>query len=174
MKRVLILHGWGGSDHPHWQSYIAAEVAREYGCVSFLRFSDADLPDRDRWLNELKAEVEAFKPTVVVCHSIANILWFHLCNNDLDLRLEKLFLVAPPSLSCDIKELASFYPCEIPQDLRAKNSLLISSDNDPYMSYKEVCELAKDLGVELHTIKGGGHINTDSGYGEWKWLLDKI
>ena len=26
--RILILHGWGGSDFPHWQSWLAAELAK--------------------------------------------------------------------------------------------------------------------------------------------------
>ncbi|HIC78956.1 MAG TPA: serine hydrolase family protein, partial [Sulfurovum sp.] len=29
--RVLILHGWGGSDAPHWQSELASEIAKNYG-----------------------------------------------------------------------------------------------------------------------------------------------
>jgi len=34
-KRTLILHGWGGSDAPHWQSELASEIAKNYGTVSF-------------------------------------------------------------------------------------------------------------------------------------------
>jgi len=28
-KKVLLLHGWGGSDFPHWQSWLAGEIAKE-------------------------------------------------------------------------------------------------------------------------------------------------
>jgi len=56
-KKVLLLHGWGGSDTPHWQSYIASEIAKEYGKISFLRFSNYDEPKLDVWLNELKKEL---------------------------------------------------------------------------------------------------------------------
>jgi uncharacterized protein len=34
-KKVLLLHGWGGSNYPHWQSWLAAELAKNYGKVSF-------------------------------------------------------------------------------------------------------------------------------------------
>ena len=42
----------------------------------------------------LKIELEHFKPDIVVCHSLANILWFHICD-ELDINLDKLMLVAP-------------------------------------------------------------------------------
>lgn len=173
-QRVLILHGWGGSDYPHWQSFVAQEIAKDYGCVSFLKFSDIDSPNKDVWLNELKKELEEFRPTVVVCHSIANILWFHLCNESTDIELEKLFLVAPPSLRCDIKELSTFYPCNIPAKLYAKQSLLITSANDPYISLNEALNLQKELNIDIKVIEDGGHINVSSGFGEWKWMVEAI
>ena len=39
-KKVLILAGWGGSDFPHWQSWLASEIVKDYGKVSFLSFSN--------------------------------------------------------------------------------------------------------------------------------------
>lgn len=173
-QRVLILHGWGGSDYPHWQSFVAREIAKDYGCVSFLKFSNVDTPDKDIWLDELKKELREFKPTTVLCHSIANILWFHLCNEGTDIELEKLFLVAPPSLECDIKELSSFYPCDIPTKLYAKQSLLITSTNDPYITQSEASNLQNTLAIDMKIIENGGHINVDSGFGEWRWMVEAI
>lgn len=174
MRRVLILHGWGGSDFPHWQSWIASEIAKDYGCVSFLKFSDTQHPKKDVWLKELELEMDRFRPDVVLCHSIANILWFHLCNKVELLGIEKLFLVAPPSLKCDIEELQSFFPCLIPKNLYAKKTLLISSNNDPYISQDEAKKLQNALGIDMKELRGAGHINADGGYGEWPWLLQEI
>lgn len=173
-ERVLILHGWGGSDFPHWQSWLAAEVAKDYGCVSFLKFGNFDFPDKDVWMQELLQEIEEFKPTVVVCHSLANILWFHLCNDTKITSVRKLFLVAPPSLSCSIEELGSFYPCRVSAALNAKEALLVVSTNDPYMSLYEAKELQKILNIPIKIIENGGHINTASGFGEWKWIFEAI
>jgi predicted alpha/beta hydrolase family esterase len=63
-RKVLILHGWGGSDFPHWQSWLAGEIAKDYGKVSFLKFSDFDFPSFDIWRNELKKELQEFKPDI--------------------------------------------------------------------------------------------------------------
>jgi len=173
--KLLLLHGWGGSDFPHWQSWLAGEVAKEYGCVDFLRLPDFDHPKLDRWLEAASRELHGFAPDVVVCHSLGNTLWFHLCNAGLiEKNIKYLLLVAPPSMECQIEELATFFPVETPKNLYAENSLMIVSDNDPYMDMQEAKALQESLGVAMEVLHSAGHINADSGYGEWQWMLQYI
>ncbi len=178
MKKFLLLHGWGGSDYPHWQSWLAGEIAKEYGTLSFPKLGDPDFPDKDEWMRELKEHLNDFRPDIVICHSLANILWFHLCNEDANIlknaKIEKLYLVAPPSLMCQIEELKSFFPANAPKDLYAKEVMLITSTTDEYMTPQEAQELQELLGVEMKVIKEGGHLNASSGYGEWPWILQEL
>jgi predicted alpha/beta hydrolase family esterase len=174
MKKVLLLHGWGGSDFPHWQSWIAGELARNYGCVNFLRFSDVDTPKFETWMQELEEVLNDFRPDIVLCHSLANTLWFHIAAKKEFDTIEKLYLVAPPSLQCNIAELAEFFPVDTPKDLHAKEALLITSTNDPYMTNQEAEDLQKRLQIPRKIIKNGGHINADSGFGAWGWLLEDL
>jgi len=173
-KKVLILHGWGGSDFPHWQSWLASEIAKDYGYVNFLKFDNYDFPNKNIWKNQLTKVINEFNPNIIICHSVANILWFHLCNEMKLKQINKLFLVAPPSFSCDIPELSSFYPCEVPKNLYADKSILIGSTNDPYMSLDELKSLQKKLNIPLEILQDAGHINTDSGFGEWDWILQEV
>ena len=172
-KKVLLLHGLNGSDSPHWQSWLAGEIAKDYGTVSFPKFTNPDFPDKTLWIKELKQHLKDFRPDVVICHSLANILWFHLCNEEEIQEVEQLFLVAPPSINCDLEELKSFYPVNVPKNLYAKESILISSTNDPYMTLDEAKSLQNELDIEMKVIKDGGHINADSSYGEWPWILER-
>jgi len=173
-KKILLLHGWGGSDFPHWQSWLAAEIVKEYGHVKFLRFSDYDTPKRAVWLQELQSALKEFQPDIVICHSLANSLWFHLCNTQKLEEVQKLYLVAPPSVECKIEELNEFFPVTPPKKLYAKESLLITSTNDPYMTEAEAKELEKELGIEMRVLQNAGHINSDSGFGEWPWMLEEL
>ena len=173
-EKVLLLHGWGGSDFPHWQSWLAGELVKNYGKVSFLKFSNFDFPNKDDWKNELIKELDDFKPDIVICHSLANTLWFHLCNEENFIDVKKLFLVAPPSLSSEIDEIDSFFPVGIPKSLNAKEAMLVCSTNDPYMSLDEAKSLQKELNIEMHLVKNAGHLNADSGFGEWAWMLNKL
>lgn len=172
---VLLLHGWGGSDFPHWQSWLAAELAKEYGHVNFLKLPDFDFPDLQKWLDTLQKTLAACSYDVVVCHSLGNTLWFHLCNRGLiEKEVKELFLVAPPRVDCKIEELKSFFPVDIPNNLHARGIKLIVSDNDPYMTMEEAKKLQKRLGVKMEVLRDAGHINADSGFGEWRYILSEV
>lgn len=173
--KLLLLHGWGGSDFPHWQSWLAAEVAKEYGCVDFLRLPDFDHPDKKVWISHASQEIRRLRPDVVVCHSLGNTLWFHMCNEELiEEDVKHLLLVAPPSMQCDIAELASFFPVSVPKRVYANKALLIVSDNDPYMDMQEAASLQRALDIPMEVLHDAGHINAESGYGEWQWMLQYI
>lgn len=172
---VLLLHGWGGSDFPHWQSWLAGELAKEYGQVNFLKLPDFDFPRLDVWLKTLQDALESCHYDIVVCHSLGNILWFHLCNLGLIKReVEHLFLVAPPRLDCKIEELKTFFPLQLPKKLFGKDVRLIVSDNDPYMSLQEANMLHKGIEGKMKVLHNAGHINADSGFGEWDYILKEI
>ena len=171
--KTLILHGWGGSDFPHWQSYLAGEIARDYGTVSFPLLKEEDAPIKDVWMAQVIEILEDFKPDVVVCHSLANALWFHLCNEHKAYQVKKLFLVAPPSLTCKLSELSTFFPVNFPSNLYAKNVTLITSTNDQYMNKEEAQNLG--LHVEEHIVlENAGHINALSGFGEWNEIVEMV
>jgi len=167
--KLLILHGWGGSDYPHWQAELAAEVAKNYGTVSFPLLDNCHFPSKNRWLKQVKAILEEFKPDTVVCHSLANTLWFWLCQEDIA-TVERLFMVSPPSLTTTEKTIKTFFPCEVPDDIHAKEVHLIVSDNDPWIDTKEAEEIAPRINASFTIIPNAGHINTDSGYGKWEFI----
>jgi len=173
INRVLILHGWGGSDAPHWQAELAAEVARNYGVVSFPLLDNCHFPSKNRWLKQLKEMLATFQPNIVVCHSLANTLWFWLCQDEID-TVDKLFLVAPPSMQTDIETIKTFFPCPNPPSLYAKEVEMIVSDNDPYMELDEAKELASLYKIPLTVLENSGHINVESGFGQWKLIEEKV
>jgi len=173
-QKILLLHGWGGSNFPHWQSWLAGEIAKDYGYVSFFKFSNPDFPDITIWRKELKEHLKEFKPDIVLCHSLANTLWFHICQDKDMQTIEKLYLVSPPRTNCNIEELKSFFPVNLPSNLHAKETLLITSTNDPYLGEEEAQNMQKKLNINMKVLKDAGHINADSGYGKWEWMLNEI
>ncbi|MEA2028156.1 MAG: alpha/beta hydrolase, partial [Campylobacterota bacterium] len=171
--RVLILHGWGASDYPHWQAQLASHIAQNYGSVCFPKLKNFDAPTKEEWISEAKIILEEFKPNIVVTHSVASTLWFWLAQEDIS-TIEKLYLVAPPSQTCNIPELSTFFPCPTPSSLKAKEAMMIVSDNDPYITMNEAQSLADSLNIEMVTLENAGHINSDSGYGKWEWMEQKF
>lgn len=174
MKRVLILYGWHGSDAPHWQAWLAQELSSRGYEVSFPQLSNNLKPQKSVWIKEAVEAFNALQPDIVVTHSMGNSLWFHLCNEQLITPVKHLLLVAPPRDLSDYEDVKSFFPVKIPTNLCADNVIMICSDNDPYMDLPESKLLSRSLGCELKILKNAGHINSDSGYGPWPWLLEYI
>ena len=171
--KVLILHGWGGSDAPHWQAELAATIARDYGTVSFPLLDNCHFPSKNRWIKQVRQILEEFKPNTVVCHSLANTLWFWLCQEEIP-QVKRLFMVSPPSLTTEENTIKTFFPCTMPKKLYADTIQMIVSDNDPYIKVKEAQIMAKHYDIPLTVIKDAGHINADSGYGKWELIEDLV
>jgi len=165
--KTLILHGWGGSDFPHWQAHLACEVARDYGTVSFPLIQHPHFPSKNRWVKQIKAILEELRPDTVVCHSLANTLWFWLCEEGIA-PAERLFMVAPPSLNTTEATIKSFFPCPMPETLCAKEVQMFVSDNDPWITVDEAKEIAQHYDIPLEILHNAGHINADSGFGKWE------
>ncbi len=171
-KRVLILHGLGGSDYPHWQAQLAVDLIKQNTVVSFPCLPNRDNPDLEEWKEFLINEIRHFKPNIVVCHSLANLLWFHTCD-ELDISLDKLMLVAPVRNE-EIEEAHSFFPYPIPRNLNAKEAIMVFSTNDTYMNVEEAINLQSKFRVDIKILESAGHINTDSGYGRLDCALPWI
>jgi len=171
--KILLLHGWGGSDAPHWQAELAAEVAKDYGTVYFPLLDNPHFPSKNRWLKQVRAILEKFKPDTVVCHSLGCTLWLWLAQEELE-GVERLFLVSPPSLNAQLDTIKSFFPLSLPDTLQAKTAQLIISDNDPHIDTNEAKQIAGHYDIPLHIIPNAQHINADSGYGKWEFIEDLV
>jgi len=172
-NKTLILHGWGGSDYPHWQSELASEIAKNYGTVAFPLLDNCHFPSKNRWIKQVKALLEEFKPNTVVCHSLANTLWFWLCQENIT-PVQRLFMVSPPSLSTTEATIKTFFPCPQPQNICAEEVHLIVSDNDPWIKLDEAEQIANAIGASYQVVENGGHINADSGFGKWDLIEELV
>lgn len=168
--RTLILHGWGGSDTPHWQAELAAELARNYGTVSFPLLDNCHFPSKNRWIKQVKQILKDFQPDTIVCHSLANTLWFWLCEEEEMIEVKRLFMVSPPSLTTQENTIKTFFPCKMPLHLYADKVHMIVSDNDPWVELQEAQEISEHYTTSFTVLHHAGHINADSGYGKWEWI----
>lgn len=174
MQKVLILHGWGGSDYPHWQAWLACELIKKNYTVSFPALPNKENPKLNEWVEFLKVEMEHFRPDIVVCHSLGTILWLHFCEQYLFENVQKLMLVAPVRNNCNVQEIQEFFPYPLLHNLRANNVIAVTSTNDKYMSIDEAIEFQSKLNIGMKILENAGHINTESGFGELNCAIDWI
>jgi uncharacterized protein len=166
----LILHGYQGSGPGHWQTWLAGRLRSGDAKVHYPDLPDADHPRLDAWLDALAGELDAIaEPPVVLCHSLACLLWMHHIAGG-GRPASRVLLVAPPSEAGAPEALKSFFPAPT---LTAENGRLVCSDDDPYCP-----EGAVALYGPGDVLPGTGHINPDAGYGPWPaveaWARDAV
>lgn len=161
---VLTLPGWQNSGPEHWQS----RWEEAYG---FIRVAQHDWlrPLRGDWIARLEDLVlQQTKAPVLVAHSLGCLLVAAWASHSKNTHLVKAaLLVAPADAEREALRpvLTSWAPIAL-QALPFK-TLLVASRNDPFCSFERSCTFAKAWGSELIDLGAQGHINGQSGLGEW-------
>jgi predicted alpha/beta hydrolase family esterase len=167
-RSFLILHGLEGSGPGHWQTWLTARLRADTERVAYPDLPDAEMPSLHSWREVLNGELAALPEgeTVVVCHSLACLLYLHHVN-DGGAQADRVLLVAPPSEAADVPAIAAFFPTPLPT--LQHGARLVCSDDDPYCP-----EGAANLypGLPTDLLQGAGHINPDAGYGPWPAVED--
>lgn len=163
---VFILPGWQDSGPAHWQS--RWEQLHGYERV---QQHDWMRPLRGDWvarLEEVLLERVRDEPAVLVAHSLGCLLvaaWAaHSRHTD---RVRAALLVAPgdPTGESVSAVLSSWTPVAGTQ--LPFRSLLLGSHDDPYCSLERARGFAQQWGCEFVDYGHRGHINADSGLGDW-------
>jgi predicted alpha/beta hydrolase family esterase len=173
-RSFLILHGLHGSGPGHWQTWLAARLRADGERVAYPDLPDAELPSLAAWRGALDGELAALPAgeTIVVCHSLACLLWLHHVAEG-GPQADRALLVAPPSESGGLPEIAEFFPAPLPR--LAGEARLVCSDNDEFCPEGADALYGEPLGIPVDMLPGAGHIYPDTGFGPWpaaeSWCL---
>jgi predicted alpha/beta hydrolase family esterase len=160
---TLIIPGIGNSDYAHWQTLW------ESANSGFVRVQQRDWnrPVCDEWVNGLEQAVaEIGESPVLVAHSMGCLCVAHWVART-SRTIKGALLVAPPN-----PEEANF-PSEargfspVPLGSFGFPSIVVASSNDPYGSLEFACSCASGWGSRFVNIGAAGHINSESGLGDW-------
>jgi len=171
---VLVLPGFGGSGPDHWQS-IWEKQDPDYRRVEQ---RDWDNPDLVEWLDTLERYIaECDAAPLLVAHSLACSLVAHFSAKR-DARIGGALLVSP----ADVDEISTFYTelesfAPMPLDPLPFPTTVVASDDDLYVLPKRAELFAASWRSELVMLEGAGHINADSGLGQWtqgRGILERL
>jgi uncharacterized protein len=174
----VILHGIENHRPPgHWQFLLAAELVIRGHDVRYPALPEPDAPRLERWLSALGEELAAARTEerVVVCHSLACLLWFRAAERGAD-PVDRLLLVSPPA-SERVPDVGASFRLEAFDAAAVRASVrgelaIACSDADPYNPAGAQATYGDPLGVTATIVPGAGHITPDTGYGRWPFALD--
>lgn len=172
---VLLLPGLFNSGPSHWQSLWETR----HGYVR-VEQDDWSWPRRGDWIARLEEVLLGrTEPVVLVAHSLGCHLvaaWAaHSGNTD---KVKAAALVAPPDTERDDLPPNVFNWRPIVRKRLPFPSIAVVSDDDPYCSRARALALAADWGCSVRAVGACGHINGDSGLGDWPqghaWLRELV
>lgn len=158
--RFIIVPGWRDSGPGHWQSLWAERLDDAVR----VRQDDWITPSRQAWVASIARTILLqTEPVVIVAHSLGCIATTHL-PADAAARIQGALLVAPadPERRSILSDFAPVPARKLPY-----RSVMVASSNDPYCPVRLAGAYARAWGSEFVRIQGGGHINIESGHGEW-------
>jgi hypothetical protein len=161
---VLILPGIGNSGPQHWQT----RWALRHSDWQRVNLDSWDSPVCDDWVRALDVAVQACpSPPILVAHSLACLLVAHWASRVRATVKGALLVAVPDPQSASFPATArGFAP--VPLAPFAFRSLVVASANDSFGSLAHAKHCAIAWGSTFVNIGQAGHINADSGHGEWE------
>lgn len=157
---IIIVPGWRDSGPGHWQTLWAERLPQARRVVQ----DDWHTPTRSAWVARLEETVlEQPGPVVIVAHSLGCITTAHM-KPEAAAWVRGALLVAPADPERRAV-LSDFAP--VPYAALPYRSILVASSNDPYCPIRLAGAYARAWGSEFVRLQNAGHINVDSGHGEW-------
>ncbi len=170
---VLVLPGYLNSGEGHWQTRWEAAHAH----FARVRMPDWEHPVRDEWCRTLDAALAAaHAPVLLAAHSLGCLTTaFWATRYATPEHLAKVagaLLVAVPDPAGDgfPADASGFAP--VPLKRLPFATIVVASTDDPYggVPFSQACAAA--WGSRWISIGALGHINADSGLGDWEDGLD--
>ncbi|MGL3821113.1 RBBP9/YdeN family alpha/beta hydrolase [Sphingopyxis sp. R3-92] len=167
--KILTIPGLNNSGPAHWQSL----WEHKFFACERVELGHWDEPDKEEWVRQISAAIDAEDEPVLIaahslgCHAFAH--WFSAAGGFARSRIAGALLVAPPDLSQlrHVPRVASF--ADVPSFTSRTPTIVVASDNDSYAKTAHVWRLSRQWDARFVNAGPFGHINADSGIGDWPY-----
>lgn len=183
MKKVFLIHGYGGEPNGGWRPWLMGELAQKniWACAPAMPM--AGNPKKDEWIKEIARQVsEPSKDIFLVGHSLGvPALLRYIESLPEGSKIGGLVLVSGIIHVVPGKErynpINHFYDKDFDYEKIksiCKNSIVIHGDDDQNVPFSHAEELSSKLSCELISIPNGGHLNGSSGWYKLPEALDAL
>ena len=179
MKNYIILHGSFGSKTGNWFPWLKEQLELKKMEVTVPQMPvGVGIQNYNSWSNEL-SKLNINENTTIIAHSISPVfICKYLINNKV--KVQKLIFVCGFNNYLGIdKDFDSVNESMYTDNLEeikeyCKDIVCYYSDNDPYVKYEVEKDFADTIANKQYIINNGGHLNAESGYTEFKELLQEL
>jgi len=165
MTNYFIIPGYGGSGPEHWQSYFEQLGDHFHRIVQV----DWDAPDIKEWAANIDKAIQGYELeyVVLVAHSLGCPTLAYWAQQ-YQRKIKGALLVAPPDVELLQDKLQVTLFDAIPAEKFNFKTIVVASTNDHWAGIEIAKEYAQNWGSDFINIGDAGHINDQSGFGDWK------
>lgn len=179
----ILIHGSFGSPFVNWFPYLRNEIEKRNLEVYTPDFpTGVGFQNYTNWSKLMKVYLEANilnENTTIFAHSIAPVF---VCKFLIEnkIKVKRLIFVCGFNNYLGINEEYdtvnnTMYLDNLEEIKKYCDDIIcLYSDNDPYVKYEAEKEFADTITNNQILISGGGHLNSESGYTEFKELLEYL
>ena len=179
MENYLIIHGSFGSSEGNWFPWLKEQLEKDNKKVLVPQMPvGIDKQNFDSW-SEVLNKIDVNEFTTIIAHSIAPIfICKYLITNKI--KVKKFIFVCGFNnyfgINRDFDTVNGPMYIDNYTDIKnyCDNIICYYSDNDPYVKYEVEKEFASSISNKEYVIKGGGHINSESGYTSFEAILKSL
>lgn len=184
MKRVFVIHGWGGSPDDDFFPWIEEQFLKRGYEIYIPQMPDTENPKINVWVKFLADLIgEPQEADILIGHSIGCQTILRYLQGLNKEKVDQVILVAAwttlKNLSSDEHwEIAKPW-IETPIDFskaktHANSIIVIQSDDDPVVPFEENKKVFEDNDFNVIVQHNKGHFNADDGVTEMPVLLELV
>ena len=183
MENYFIIHGSFSSPFSNWFGWLHDFLETDGKQVYTPQFpTGVGYQSYENWSNLFKVYFNIGlinENTTIIAHSIAPVFVSKFLTEN-KVKVKKLIFVCGFNnyfgIDKDYDAVNESMYFDNLQDVKqyANEIICFYSDNDPYVKYEAEKEFADTITENQIMISGGGHLNTESNYTEFKELLDYL
>jgi len=169
MTNYFIIPGLGNSEPEHWQTFF------EKSSDNFQRIEQRDweAPVCSEWIETIDKTISGYDISTVVlighslgCAAIAH--WSAVYNR----KVKGALLVAPSDPEAPHYDFPATGFAPMPLQRIDFRTIVVASIDDVWVSLERAKYFADHWNSEFINLGAAGHINVESGFGEWKEGLE--
>jgi len=160
----IYVAGIGNSGPDHWQY----QWYKRGGNGVWVEHGSWDAPVRDEWVADLDAALASTAgEKVIIAHSLGCSVVAAWAAEHTDEAVTGALLVAVPNVLGPAFPAAAVGFASLNYSPLPFPAVVVSSTDDPYGTAGHAAEVAGQLGARLVDVGPKGHVNADSGLGDW-------
>jgi len=165
MTNYFIIPGLGGSGPEHWQTHFE-KLGDNFQRIIQKDWDEPNIPEWAANIDRAIADYDA-ESVILVAHSLGCLTLAYWANQ-YQRKIKGALLVAPPDIDRVHLKLNKTLFDTFPSNKIKFETIVVASTNDQWATLNTAKSYADNWGSKFVNIGDAGHINDQSGFGDWQ------